>query len=359
MGFSSPLVLLEKHGRGGWIWLNRPKALNSINIEMTYAITDALKNWRDDDGIDFVVIASTSPKAFCAGGDIKRAYELGKDDPNHPEIRDFFYHEYRLNHMIHSYPKPYIALINGVCMGGGVGLSIYGSHKIVNSSTLFAMPETAIGFFPDIGAAHFLQKAPGMIGTYLALTGDRITGADMVHLGFASHFVPETLWDSMILELKELNAPVSKQTIDALFSRFHHEPPQFALIQHQELIDQAFANVDVSQVIEHLERAPKDSFVGHALQILKSRSPTSLVATRHYFEASKEIAFEAVMERDFRLSRFFIEHPDFYEGVRTVLVDRGDQPLWNPGSLDHMDDFELEEKIARYMHLTLDLTKDK
>ena len=229
---AEPSVITRHDGRVGRITLNRPKALNALNLPMIRAITQALAAWRDDPHIHAVVIEGTGDRAFCAGGDI-RALRQHQLDGNRPWVDAFFIEEYALNKMIAAYPKPYIALIDGICMGGGIGVSIYGAYRVASEHAMFAMPETAIGFFPDIGATFFLPRLPGQLGTYLGLSGARIHGADAVHAGFATQFTPRA-------EMAQLSKALAHDGVAALA---HHavQLPAFTLQAQRAAIDTIFA----------------------------------------------------------------------------------------------------------------------
>src|SRR4051812_489843 len=239
-----PTVIARRDGRVGRLTLNRPHALNALDLEMIRACSQALQAWRDEPRVHAVVIEGAGDRAFCAGGDIRalRQYEL---DGEHHKAETFFREEYELNLMVATYPKPYIALIDGICMGGGIGVSVHAPYRVATEHAAFAMPETAIGFFPDIGATFFLPRLPGEIGTYLGLTGMRMQGADSVHTGLATHFTPRA-------DLPALSHALAADGPGALGP--HLAPlPEFTLAPHRAAIDHCFGADSVPAIVRRLE----------------------------------------------------------------------------------------------------------
>src|SRR5579883_3149409 len=262
-------VLARRDGRVGRIVLNRPQALNALDLPMIRACTAALRGWQSDPHVHAVVIAGAGDRAFCAGGDVRalRQYEL---DGEHHKAQTFFVEEYELNLLIATYPKPYIALIDGICMGGGIGLSVHAPYRVATEHAAFAMPETAIGFFPDIGATFFLPRLPGQLGTYLGLSGLRVQGADAVHAGFATHFVPRERLSALSLALAQ-DGPAALGT--------HLAPlPAFSLAPHRAAIDHCFGADSVREVVRRLE-AVGDDWAGKTLNALRTVSPSALCWT--------------------------------------------------------------------------------
>ncbi len=319
-----PSVLTHHDGRVGRITLNRPKALNALDLPMIRAITHALQTWRDDPHIHAVVIEATGDRAFCAGGDI-RALRQHQLDGNRAPVDAFFTEEYALNRMIASYPKPYIALIDGICMGGGIGVSIYGDYRVATEHAMFAMPETAIGFFPDIGATFFLPRLPGQLGTYLGLTGARIHGADAVHAGFATHFTPRA-------ELRQLSQALAHDGIAAL-ARHAAPLPAFTLQNQRAQIDTIFAADSVPDILHQLE-ADNTDWARKTIEALRTVSPSALAWTLRILRDGAHRTLEQCLDAEFALTHTTMRHNDFIEGVRAMVVDKDRTPHWQPARIE-------------------------
>lgn len=317
-------VLTRHDGRMGRITLNRPKALNALDLPMIRAITQALQAWRDDPHIHAVVIEGTGERAFCAGGDI-RALRQHQLDGNRAPVDAFFTEEYALNKMIAAYPKPYIALIDGICMGGGIGVSIYGDYRVASEHAMFAMPETAIGFFPDIGATFFLPRLPGQLGTYLGLTGARIHGADAVHAGFATQFTPRA-------ELPQLATALAHDGIAAL-ARHAAPLPNFTLHAQRAAIDTIFAADSVPEILHRLE-ADNSDWARKTIEALRGASPSALAWTLRILRDGAHRTLEQCLNSEFALTRTTMAHNDFIEGVRAMVVDKDRTPRWQPARIE-------------------------
>jgi enoyl-CoA hydratase len=321
---TEPSVIIHHDGRVGRIRLNRPKALNALDLPMIRALTAALQAWRDDPHVHAVVIEGTGDRAFCAGGDI-RALRQHQLEGDRAPVDAFFTEEYALNRMIASYPKPYIALIDGICMGGGIGVSIYGAYRVATEHAMFAMPETAIGFFPDIGATFFLPRLPGQLGTYLGLTGARIHGADAVHAGFATHFTPRA-------ELTDLSAALARDGIAALAC--HAAPlPVFSLGDRRATIDRIFAADSVPDILHHLETEDSD-WARKTIEALRTVSPSALAWTLRILRQGAHRTLDQCLEAEFALTRTTMRHADFIEGVRAMVVDKDRTPSWQPARIE-------------------------
>jgi enoyl-CoA hydratase len=320
-------VIVRRDGRVGRILLNRPKALNALDLPMIRACTQALQTWRDDPAVHAVVIEGAGDRAFCAGGDI-RALRQNHLDGHVDRVEAFFAEEYALNLMIATYPKPYVALIDGICMGGGIGVSIYGAYRVATEHAMFAMPETAIGFFPDIGATFFLPRVPGQLGTYLALTGARILGADAVHAGFATQFTPRA-------ELGVLSQALARDGIAALA---HHAAPLpgYSLQEQRPAIDACFDAAAVSEIVHRLE-AEKSDWAAKALQTLRTVSPSALCWTLAIVRQGASRTLEQCLAAEFALTRTTMRHHDFAEGVRAMVVDKDRKPQWQPARIEDVD----------------------
>lgn len=315
------VVETEVVGGVGHVLLDRPEALNSLNRAMIDAVRSALDAWRDDDAVSSVLVTSSSPRAFCAGGDIKAVRQSVIDgDPG--TGRRYFAAEYELNALIAEYPKPYVAIVDAVCLGGGLGISVHGSVRVVTENTVMAMPETAIGFVPDVGSSYFLSRLPGRAGRYLALTGTRITGSDALALGLATHFCPA---DS----ITDLTADIlaGGDLTDAL-ARHTTMPPTSELSFDADAVAAVFAKASLVDVIDALQcDTPWSRTTKTALSTL---SPTSLVVTDALLAAGANSDLRTCLARELRLAEWVISQPDFAEGVRAVLVDKDRAPRWTP-----------------------------
>jgi enoyl-CoA hydratase len=320
-------VIARRDGRVGRIVLNRPQALNALDVPMIRSCTRALAAWRDEPLVHAVVIEGAGDRAFCAGGDIRalRQYEL---DGEHCKAETFFREEYELNLMIATYPKPYIGLINGICMGGGIGVSVHAPYRVATERAAFAMPETAIGFFPDIGATFFLPRLPGHIGTYLGLTGARMQGADAVHAGLATHFVPR---DS----LAALSHALAQDGPGALAAHAA-ELPVFSLAAHRADIDRCFGAESVPEILRRLA-AMGGEWSRQTQGILRSVSPSALCWTLEALRRGARMTLPQCQAAELALTRTTMRHPDFAEGVRAMVVDKDRKPRWRPARIEDVD----------------------
>lgn len=321
-------LLYEIKGGIGWITLNRPKILNALSLNIIRRLAQLLKEWEDLSSVKTVVIAGSGEKAFCAGGDVRAVYDA-KMAGDFETCDAFFREEYTLNAYIHQYKKPYLALINGIAMGGGLGVSVNGSYRVVTERALLAMPETGIGFFPDVGATTFLSDVPGVVGLYLGLTGTRLTAADALWAGLATHFMPS----SSLPDFKTtLQGGMSLEEIFLIYS----EPPKEKgfLELHDEAIEAHFHQSSLKDIVESLANDPSP-FAKNTYNALRSKSPTSLaVVFRQLREEAPHLSFVERMKLEFRLSQHFIKNHDFVEGVRAVLVDKDQLPHWNPATIE-------------------------
>ncbi|MEV6006634.1 enoyl-CoA hydratase/isomerase family protein [Streptomyces sp. NPDC051976] len=312
----------------GVIALDRPGALNALDLTMVQLMTAALEEWRDDDAVRSVVVHSTSPKAFCSGGDIRAVREaaLRGDDA---AVLAYFSAEYALNAMIARYPKPYTALIDGYAMGGGLGVSVHGSARVVTERASLAMPETAIGFFPDIGASHFLPRLPGAVGWYLGLTGVRISGAAAVECGLATHYVPAADLPALEAALTGGGHPDPAALLDAFATA---APPSPELSGHRAAVERCFGAPDLAGVWERLAdeaAAPSGAeWAAEALDALRRASPASLAITFELLRYGAGATLEQCLAHELELARAIARTPDFAEGVRAALVDKDRTPIW-------------------------------
>ncbi len=320
-------LITRRDGRVGRILLNRPRVLNTLTLDMVRAFTAALKGFADDPHVHAVVIEGAGDRAFCAGGDI-RALRDGQLSGDRTGVEAFFREEYDLNLTISTYPKPYIALIDGICMGGGIGVSVHGPYRVATEHAMFAMPETAIGFFPDIGGTFFLPRLPGKLGIYLGLTGLRTTGADAVHSGFATHFVSRA-------NLPGLSAALAEAGVSAL-ARFAEPLPPCTIASHLSAIDRCFAADTIGEIIRRLAAEP-DEWAAAALKALRTVSPTALGFTLEAFRRGANMTLKQTLDAEFLLTRTTMAYPDFAEGVRAMVVDKDRHPKWQPPLIENMD----------------------
>jgi len=330
-------VLFEQRDALGLITLNRPKALNALTRDMCLAMKAQLLEWARDDGVKTVAIRGTGERAFCAGGDIRTLYEAGKAGA--PEALNFYRDEYRLNAAIKHFLKPYIALLHGIVMGGGVGVSVHGSHRVASDTVTFAMPETGIGLFPDVGGSYFLPRCPGALGMYLALTGARLNMADALYTGVATHFVPASETEALIASLEAGNQP------DLALRSFSDGPSRSHLADIRDAIDRTFAEDSLDGILAALE-GDGGKWATKTLSILRGKSPTSLKITFRQMREGARLSFDDCMRMEFRMvSRVMAGH-DFYEGVRAAIIDKDNAPRWEPAALPDVSRAEVDRYFA-------------
>jgi enoyl-CoA hydratase len=338
---SSPAeILFERRGTAGLVTLNRPQALNAVTHDMVRGLAVQLDRWANDPAVTRVVVMASGGRAFSAGGDIRALTDLGKAG-RHDEALRFWRDEYALNTAIKRYPKPYVALIDGIVMGGGVGISVHGSHRVAGDRFLFAMPEVGIGFFPDVGATWFLPRLPGELGTWCALTGERLKAADGVVATLATHHVAS----ARFADLRD--ALCGATSVDALLAAFA-EPVETAAIQaRRPAIDRFFKGDRVEDILAALDQATDDKeFAAATAATIRTKSPTSLKIALAQMRAGKELAFDACMQTEFRIVSRIIHGHDFYEGVRAVIVDKDNAPRWRPASLADVSSAEVARHFA-------------
>lgn len=328
-------VSFVQSGVAGLIRLERPQALNALTHDMALSMIERLKLWRYDPAIERIIIHAVGERAFCAGGDIRNLYDWGLADD--PRARAFYRTEYELNALIKSCPKPYIALMDGIVMGGGVGISAHGSHRIGSENVTFAMPETGIGLFPDVGATWFLPRMRGKSGLFLGLTGTRLKTADSVHVGVLTHHVPASDHEALRNTLCEMG------DTDQIISRFSKPTEAGALSQKEADIDHHFGQDCVENILNSLQDEGTDWSLAQA-QILMAKSPTSLKITFEQLRQGRDLSFEDCMKMEFRIVSRVLEGHEFFEGVRAVIVDKDQKPQWDPSTLDKVSD----DAIARY-----------
>lgn len=311
-------VLTRREGRIGRITLNRSKALNALNLEMINALTVALESWRDDPAVHLIVIESSSERAFCAGGDVRSVRDWVLAD-RLQDVETFFVLEYALNRIIARYPKPYVALIDGICMGGGVGLSVHGAVRVATEHAVFAMPETQLGLFPDVGGSYFLPRLRGAFGMYLGLTGTRVGAADACWLGLATHYAPRDSIPSLVAALAEHGVGALSQ---------HTAPPTAAALPAIEAdVNRIFSQTMLSEITTGLESL-EPPWATAALAAVRSASPSALHWTFDLLKAGANLTFEQCQRAETILTRRACSHPDFAEGVRANVVDKDRTPTW-------------------------------
>ncbi|STX50881.1 enoyl-CoA hydratase/carnithine racemase [Legionella busanensis] len=322
-------VRFECQNQLGIITLARPQALNAINLPMIQAIQHQLLLWEKDNSVQAIIIQAEPGKAFCAGGDVRWLYETGLK--NKAEQMQFFWHEYRLNHYIHQLKKPYIALLNGITMGGGVGISLHGSYAVAQEQFVFAMPETGIGLFPDIGASYLLSRCPGEIGLYLALTGNRLNAEEAYTAGLVDYVANNEKFTEIISGLHNLDLSnnAHQQTKIFLQQIATHSKITFPNI---EKINQYFSESSVQNIMTALRKS-EDSWALTTLQILEQKSPLSLAVSFEQIRRAKSLSMADCVKMDYRLVTHFMRDHDFYEGIRALLIDKDKNPRWSPNSL--------------------------
>ncbi|XP_029981287.1 3-hydroxyisobutyryl-CoA hydrolase, mitochondrial [Sphaeramia orbicularis] len=341
---AEPDILLDKVGRAGVITMNRPKVLNALNLSMIRQIYPKLKKWEQDSETDIVIIKGVGGKAFCAGGDIRAVTEAGKVGDS--LAQDFFREEYILNNAIGTCKKPYIALIDGITMGGGVGLSVHGRFRVATEKTLFAMPETAIGLFPDVGGGYFLPRLRGKLGLFLALTGFRLKGRDVQRAGVATHFVESQKIPDLERELVELKSP-SAEDVSRVLDSYQNQSTlgadkPFILQKHISDIDRLFNSSSVEGIMENL-KADGSEFAVKQAETLLRMSPMSLKITFKQLQMGASLSLQDVLVMEYRLSQACMRGYDFYEGVRAVLVDKDQSPKWKPSTLSEVSEQSVEQ----------------
>jgi enoyl-CoA hydratase len=340
-------IHFDRQGALAIVTLDRPQALNALTLEMAATLDERLAAWAEDSTVAAVVIRSAGGRAFCAGGDIRALHDASKR--RDPYVRDFYRTEYRLDHRIKSYPKPYIALIDGIVMGGGVGLLVHGSHRVVSERCQFAMPETGIGFFPDVGGSWFLPRRPGQLGTYLGLTGARIGAADALYCGVATGYVAS---DELGHVTDELARSVGKidhgHIVTALLNRMAGDPGAAPLARQRAAIDRCFAGETVEEILSRLA-AEKTAWAEETIAALQRKSPTSLKVTLRQLRLGARLNdFAEAMRMEFRMALHMVAAEDFYEGVRAAVIDKDQAPRWRPPTLAEVSD----ATVGRYFEST-------
>jgi len=332
-------VLTFLEGRIGRIRLNRPKALHALNTDMCVAMSAALEDWRGDLAVEAVLIDHAGGRGFCAGGDIRMVAESARTDG--VAARRFFFEEYRMNHALFTYAKPIVTVMDGITMGGGVGISLPAKVRIATENTRFAMPETGIGLFPDVGGGWYLSRLPGRIGQYLALTGHRLNGAECVALGLATHYLPA----DALVQAKELIAD-KPQAIDLALEPLAIDPPAAPILDHRAAIDRLFASDTLEEIFAALA-ADGGDWAAEQLSILKTKSPQTMkVSLRLLYDGKLMATFADEMRQEYAVASHVVQRHDFLEGVRAVIIDKDNQPRWNPATPDGVTEHVIDQIFA-------------
>ncbi|XP_003746337.1 3-hydroxyisobutyryl-CoA hydrolase, mitochondrial [Galendromus occidentalis] len=323
---SSEDVLLQLRNGKGIITMNRPKALNALSLPMIRVIEPVVRKWHKEDLAKLVLLKACDGKAFCAGGDVKAiAAVKGNNDA-------FFREEYVLDYLLAKMKPPLVPLIDGIVMGGGCGISFHSPFQVVSEKALFAMPETAIGLFPDVGGCHFLSRLEHNLGVFLGLTGNRLRGEDLVHAGLVSHFAPSTKFPELEEEILALE-DCSQESIEKILDKYQPTLGKFSLEPHLREIEECFSPDTVEAIFEKL-KSRGGEFCGKQLELLNKMSPLSLKVTLKAIREAKSMDLKQVLEMDMRLGKRFLDDHDFYEGVNALLVRKSNDPKWRPASLE-------------------------
>ena len=326
-------ILFEIRGKAGFVTLNRPKALNALSHDMVTALEKQLTLWASDPVVAHIVVKGAGEKAFCAGGDIRSIYDArqaGKVEG----LSTFFREEYTLNAQIKAFPKPYIALIDGIVMGGGVGISVHGSHRVGTERMLFSMPETAIGFFPDVGGTYFLSRMPKKTGVYCALSAGRLKQGDALATGVLTHAVNSADLESLEKALE------TADDIDAVLERFQINAEAGPLKQNEAAIEMAFSAGSVEDILERLD-ASNNEFAQKTAKSLRQKSPTSVMIAFEQMQRGGNLTFNDCMKLEYRIVSRILQADDFFEGIRAVLVDKDQTPNWRPSHIGQVDSADL------------------
>ena len=337
-------IVFDVTGRIGRIHLNQPKSFNALTRAMCQSLRKQILDWRDDDAIAAVLVTAEGDRAFCAGGDIRALYDAARDDWQ--AGMPFFWDEYRLDHAVYHFPKPYISLIDGIVMGGGVGISVHGSHRVMTERTTFAMPETGIGLFPDVGASVFLPKSPGETGMYLGLSGARLKAANAIYAGIGTHYVESARLEDLKGALCDtaLDGDAGA-VIDGILAEFSGNPGSADLDEHRPVIDSAFAAGSVQEILDAL-RAEDGYWAIEAADTIGEKSPTSLKMTFRQLRAGASMTFDDAIAMEYRMVAEVLRQRDFFEGIRAAVVDKDRNPSWHPDSLDAVSEADVDRYFA-------------
>jgi enoyl-CoA hydratase len=350
MSDSSEQIVFGRAGGLALLTINRPQALNALTLENYRAIAPMLTAWAADPEVRAVVVQGAGGRAFCAGGDVRAIYEAGRGIAGDPALTAvFFAEEYRVIRDIHRFPKPYVGIVDGITMGGGAGMSVNGAYRVATERTMFAMPETGIGLFPDVGATRFLNHCPGRIGRYLGLTGGRLHAADALYCGFATHATAHDRTPVLIAALAATRWEHGREKaqVETVLSEFATDPGAAPLAALQPAIDRSFAGDTVEAILAALsseaEAGGADArWAAETHAALLTKSPTSLKVTLRQLILGRDYDLDQALQLEYRLTQHFMAAHDFYEGVRATLVDKDQHPRWQPSTLAEVDDAMLE-----------------
>jgi enoyl-CoA hydratase len=337
-------ILFARHGTAGLVTLNRPQALNAVSLGMVRALARQLAEWERDGAVTRVVVTANGTRAFSAGGDLRALYDLGRAG-RYEEALVYFREEYALNARIKRHRKPYVALIDGIVMGGGVGISVHGSHRVAGDKFTFAMPEVSIGFFPDIGATWFLPRLPGQLGTYCALTGERLAADDGVAAGIATHRVASARLPDLI------EALCGAVPVDAILGAFAQPAAAGPVAAHRGAIDRLFGPDRVEDILAALDaegstNGEEAAFADAVAALMRTKSPTSLKLTREQIRRGAALDFTDCMRTEFRIVSRIVHGHDLYEGIRAVIIDKDQAPRWRPPTLAEVSAADVERHFA-------------
>ncbi len=329
-------ILFEIKDGLGLMTLNRPKALNALTYGMILEMEKVMPKWEADPAVKAVVLRGAGDRAFCAGGDVTGLYREMRDNPTGTLRRDFFRDEYIVNRRIYRFAKPWISLIDGIDMGGGVGLSVHGSHSVASEKFLFAMPETTIGLFPDVGGGYFLSRLPGALGTFLALTSHRLKAADALWAGIVDAYVPSAAMTDLqaALGAADLAGPDANRKVDAVIARFSGDAGMPSLPAMMQDIDRCFSAESLQEIVASLKKKGGE-WADKQLAALMKLSPISMAITLEQLKRCANRSFEDSMTIEYRMSqRGMQKGHDFFEGVRALLIDKDQKPKWNPPTIE-------------------------
>ncbi|OBI49516.1 enoyl-CoA hydratase/isomerase family protein [Mycobacterium sp. E796] len=329
-------VLTRVEGGVGLITLNRPKAINSLNQTMVEALSAVLTRWENDDAVRAVVLSGAGERGLCAGGDVVAVYESARKDG--VEVRKFWRDEYLLDGQVGRFAKPYVSLMDGIVMGGGVGVSAHGSVRVVTETSKVAMPEVGIGFVPDVGGAFLLSRAPGALGLHAALTGAPFSGADAIAMGFADHYVPRDELDAFVKAIVE-------DGVEGALAAHAIEPPSSELVAQRDWIDPCFAGDTVEEILAALRS--HGGRATDAADLIATRSPIAVsVALEAVRRAAKMETLEEVLVQDYRVSSTAARSHDLVEGIRAQIIDKDRNPKWSPATLAEITAADVEAYFA-------------
>lgn len=333
-----------KKGEIGMITLQRPQALNALTSSMCQSIDHFLQEWEEDSEVKAVVIQGQGDRAFCAGGDVRRVFEVGSTSPD--QALEFFRVEYQMNRRLFHFSKPYIALMHGITMGGGLGVSVHGSHRVAAESLVLAMPETGIGFYPDIGGSHFLTHCPGKLGWHLGLTGDKVNAYDAFYLGLVDFVMDQNDFPQIIDQLTGLVFDHDAHTqVSQLLKSWQFPIQESMLMLEQPEIDYYYTATTMEAILQKLQENPTPRSLKIQQQLMQ-KSPTSLKITLQLLNQSALLDFDQCMDFEWKLTQCFMKCPDFAEGVRAAIIDKDRKPCWQPADLSEISDPLLSEWIG-------------